>query len=167
MAADRLADWTDLIGALPTHPTKTYRSRPVDIIRYLAVHHAASSETATPEQIARYHVSRGWPGIGYHFLIDPAGTVYRCWPATTMTYCVAGSNMASLCICLLGDRDQRPIPEAQRAALVRLLRQCMSDYRVPVERVLGHREFPRAATVCPGRYVDMDAIRAEVSHELG
>lgn len=153
----------DLTGKLATHPRKFYARRPLDLIRYIAIHHAASSEDATPEQIARFHVyARGWPGIAYHYLVAPDGRIYKCWPATMRTYCVRGHNTHCLCVCLLGNREAQPAPEVQMRAAVELVRQLADAYRVPPERILGHREFPDAATACPGRHIDMSSFREHV-----
>jgi len=149
----------DLIGALPVHPTKTYDERALAQIRRLVLHHTAGPATQTPVQIAQFHVGgRDWPGIAYHYLVRDDGTVYKCWPARTVTYCVRGHNASSLCVALIGDFDLEPAPGPQWDAAVSLFRDLRAGYGpLPIE---GHREI--VATACPGRFVDMDRFRLEV-----
>lgn len=156
----------DLIGQLPVHPTKRYGTRGLAQIQYLVVHHAAGPETQTVEQIARFHVqTRDWPGIAYQALIDPAGIMYKTWPASTITYCVGGANTKSLCVCLIGNRETTPCPLPQWGALVELLRAWRDAY--PTARAIyGHREVPTTppqATVCPGKHINLDRLRAAVN----
>jgi N-acetyl-anhydromuramyl-L-alanine amidase AmpD len=95
------------------------------------------------------------------------GTVYKCWPVTTRTYCVAGGNTASLCVCLVGNRQLMPAPPAQWRAAVELFRDLLRAY--PGRRIYGHREAPTAppqATACPGAAVDMDEFRRAVQDAL-
>lgn len=154
----------NLIGRLPTHAVATYRRRSLDMIRYIALHHAASSERATPEEIARFHVeTRRWPGVAYHWMIGRDGVCYKCWPADTITYCVQGHNTETLCVCLIGNRDEHPAPKEQRVAAVALIRILRLAYAVPINHILGHHEFEGAATACPGQYINMAHIRAEVA----
>jgi len=63
---------------------------------------------------------------------------------------------------------QRPAGEgyltpAQWRALVSLCRRLMQEFGAPVERVLGHREFPGVSKSCPGFEVAelRSALRAE------
>jgi hypothetical protein len=98
---------------------------------------------------------------------------------------VRGHNATSLGICLIGKGEGLPIgsaavpaasgagetpalpgahgyiTHAQWRALVGLCRELMKRFGVPVERVLGHREFPGVAKTCPGFEV------AELRRALG
>lgn len=154
----------DLIGKLPVHPTLKYAERPLGSIRWLVLHHAAGPEDQTPEQIARFHVGKGWPGIAYQYVIGPDGTAYKCWPTSIRTYCVENGNTASLCVCLIGNRQVMPVPTAQWLTVVELFRDLSEA--LPGRAVVGHREVPTSppqSTACPGRYIDLDAFRAAVN----
>lgn len=150
----------DLVGQLPIHPTKRYTRRLLSAIEQLVLHHAAGPERQTPEQIARFHVDvRGWPGVAYHYLIAVDGTAFKCWAATTVTYCVKGENTKSLCVCLIGNRSVVAPPAGQWGAAVELFRQLREAYG---GLVLGHNEALPGHTECPGTLTDMARFRSEV-----
>lgn len=134
------------------------------MITRLVLHHAAGPENQTPEQIARFHVEqRDWPGIAYHYLIAPDGTAYKCWPTTTVTWCVANGNSSSLCVCLIGNRSLLSCPPAQWEAAVELFRDLL--VALPDRAVFGHREVPTTPpqnTQCPGTLIDLMAFRRDV-----
>ncbi len=99
----------NLIGKLPTHPSLRYPSRPTAGVYRLALHHTATPAWATPEQIARFHVeARGWPGIAYPFLVDQQATIFKCWPLSTLSYCVGHGNTPTLCVCMIGNFHDLP-----------------------------------------------------------
>ncbi|MFC7327952.1 peptidoglycan recognition family protein [Marinactinospora rubrisoli] len=114
-------------------------------VQALTVHHAAMPVAADPRESVRaiYHlhaVEQAWGDIGYHLLIDPAGTVYEgrytregglpifdTFPvpgrARSVTAGhVGGYNSGNIGVCLLGDfTDSLPTPAAQDS-LVLVLR---------------------------------------------
>lgn len=156
---------TDLIGTLPVHPTKTYPQRATSALTRVVLHHAAGPEDQTVEEIARYHVHvRGWPGIAYAYCISAAGEIFKCWPATTISWCVANGNTASLCVCLIGNRDIVAPPPAQWNAAVELAANLMLAYAI--RTLCGHREVPTVppqATACPGQLMDMTRFGVDVA----
>ena len=53
---------------LAQHPTKTYGTRPLSMIKNIIIHHTAIPHTVGPKRISTYHVeSKDYAGIGYHF----------------------------------------------------------------------------------------------------
>ena len=154
----------DLRGKLPVHPTMKYPPRPLEAIKWVVLHHTAGPSTETPEEIAAYHVNvRGWPGIAYHYLVGPDGQQYKCWDATTKTNCVAFGNTVSLCVCLVGNFDLGPVPDAQWNSAVELARLLMDAYEIT--SVYGHHEAPTSPpqnTNCPGLHFIIDRFRKEV-----
>ena len=97
----------DCRDKLIRHPYKTYDGRPLNAIQKIAVHHSLTS-SGSAESFARYHVKHnGWPGIGYHFVIEKDGTVKWCNDLEIKCYHVGNSNRMSIGICLVGDfREQ-------------------------------------------------------------
>jgi hypothetical protein len=153
----------DKMGKLPHKEWATYPFRSLTQIQRVVMHHTAGPSTETPEQIAQYHVDvKGWPGIGYHYVIIPAGAVFKCLPATVVSNCVAGGNTTSLCVALVGNFDLGPVPDAQWAAAVELAKELVAAYNL--KEVYGHREVPGPPqdTHCPGLYFVTDKFRAEV-----
>lgn len=156
----------DLIGKLPVHPTRKYRTRELSMITRVVIHHSATPYYIKPEEIARFHVNgRGWPGIGYHYLVDHFGIIYKCWPASTVTYCVAQGNVPSLCVCLIGNFEEDKPTDKQLAAAAWLTREIVQAYGI--KDVLGHREVPAQFTKCPGKFLDMDEFRRMVLGQGG
>lgn len=149
----------DVIDNLPRHPTKRYGQRTLSVITHIVVHHSATTG-GTPEAFARHHVhTLGWPGIGYHYVIARDGLIYKCHPATTISYHASGANAYSIGVCLVGNFDVERPSEEQRTALIELLRELMGAYGIPCAHVIGHREVPGTKKSCPGRSVDMDELR--------
>ena len=108
--------------------------------------------------------------IAYHFIIDASGSV---WEGRSLQYqgAHAGNseaNRGNIGICLLGNFDAQPVPEAQKRALRGLLVSLMKRYNVPAGAVYTHREVKRhyglPATECPGRNLQayVDGLRSEL-----
>lgn len=115
--------------------------------------------TATPEgrdytvgDIDRWHRQRGWQGIGYHFVIYRDGSVHRGRPIGQAGAHCAGHNAHSIGVCYIGGcaadgktpKDTRT--NAQKAALLKLLRQLKDEY--PQAQIHGHR-FYNPHKACP------------------
>jgi hypothetical protein len=165
------------------------RLRAVDV-RYLFIHTAESSDPGSgapmrnvdAAEIHRWHINQGWAGIGYHFVILdpyhdrlPDGTLQTGRPLEYAGAHVEGVNHCSIGICCVGDGDRRPFTSAQMATLATLVGQLMTEYDVPLARVLGHHEINdlvighevspayRTTKSCPGALVPMDALRDRIA----
>lgn len=136
----------DITDDLVTHDTRTYQTRDVADINWLTIHHTATPNTTTPEQIASYHVnSRGWPGIAYHYLIHYTGTIWQTNDMSTISYHDA-LNTDSVGVGLIGDFTDAPPPADQlqaAAALIEWLRGQIDGVQVRPHRAVGQ-------TACPG-----------------
>lgn len=135
----------DVRKTLPTHSTKKYQSRPINAIYYIAIHHSLTDDIPGGEDVeafARYHVDHlDWPGIGYHYVVDTDGTIYKCHSADRKTYHVGKHNRFSLGVCLVGDfRNYEPNDEQYRAT-IELVKQLMNTYSIISDNVKGHSEF--------------------------
>lgn len=109
----------------------------------LVVHHTATKNddpdpAATVRAIYRYHaIDKGWGDIGYNFLVDAQGRVYKGrWsaPAGSTTgdtttgedadgngvtaAHVSGSNSGTMGVAVLGDYEKAQLPSAARSTLV-------------------------------------------------
>ena len=108
---DKFVDYRDI---LPGDAYNWCWNRPLSQVNYLAVHHSATPNTKTPEDIANIHInSNGWGGIGYHFIISKNGTVYYVGDISTARANVANLNEQVIGICLVGSftLGQDPSPE--------------------------------------------------------
>ncbi len=55
-------------------------AKPVDTTKAV-IHHTATAKTTSVECIRRYHMEeRGWNDIGYHYLIDWKGNIFKGRP---------------------------------------------------------------------------------------
>ena len=104
----------------------------------------------------RYHQSRTWRCIGYHFVISVDGTIYAGRKMEELgAHAGADGNPGSIGVCLVGnfDKDDRPTLAqvgAFRALHFELWRQLYG--KAPdAWRVRFHREY--MATSCPGKHV--------------
>lgn len=122
-------------------------------INQIIVHCSATPEGKdfTVQQIDAWHRQRGFRCIGYHFVIYRDGSVHVGRPIEQSGAHTSGQNAHSIGICYIGGcaadgktpKDTRT--QAQRAALVRLVRELRSQF--PGATVHGHNEF--AAKACP------------------
>jgi N-acetyl-anhydromuramyl-L-alanine amidase AmpD len=122
-------------------------------IKYLIVHHSATArDTTTFEAVKRYHVSKGWGDIGYHYFITADGRIQQGRAENVVgAQCQAdGMNFKSLGICLTGNFDTETPTVEQLTSLVNLLRTLMTKYSIPKENVIGHGQVHGASTACPG-----------------
>lgn len=150
---------------LAKHPAKAYLLRPLDAITHIAVHHSLTA-SGSAESFARYHVkTNGWPGIGYHFVIEKDGTVKWCHDLEVRSYHVGKSNGYTIGICVVGDFREQELLPVQLDPLIYLLKHLMKDLFIDADRVLGHFEFPGySRKECPG--FNMEAIRAALGSKL-
>ena len=122
-------------------------------INEIIVHCSATAEGGdyTVGDIDRWHKSRGWQCIGYHYVIYRDGSVHTGRPVAQIGAHCTGHNANSIGVCYIGGcaadgktpKDTRT-PQ-QREALRRLVADLQKQY--PGATVHGHREF--AAKACP------------------
>lgn len=145
--------------------------------------HCSASHWGNVEEITRWHQQRGWRTIGYHWLIlnpfpnynawkeslanrDTDGLIQQGRPEEVAGSHVMGANANSLGICLVGDEA---FSQNQIDSLTKLcVKKCL-QYKIPVERVRGHREWWTeqglpAQKSCPN--LPMPDIRAVLQKHL-
>lgn len=140
-------------------------------VHYITVHHDGISpfyDTDTRstadriDRIRRYHRDHlGWGDIGYHYIIDRSGRIWEGRPLQYQGAHVRDHNENNLGVLLLGNFEQQQPSSAQLQTLQRTLNDLMRTHRVSSSRILTHREWEGAATICPGRSLQhyMDTIR--------
>ncbi len=137
----------------------------------MIVIHQTDTATATVESIDRYHRSLGWAGIGYHYVICRDGSVHKGRTNSQVGAHCQGDNATSLGICCVGKGEALPVGEgylnqAMWDALLQLVEQLMAAYRIPIARVVGHRERPSGRAqgkTCPG--FDVAVLRSMLRKE--
>lgn len=123
---------------------------------YIAIHCSATSEKQNfgAADIDKWHRSKGWACIGYHYVIKRDGTIEEGRKESQIGAHVADWNSVSLGICLIGGVDADDVTKAednfttaQYASLITLLKKLKVKY--PKAKVQGHRDFPNVHKACP------------------
>ncbi len=191
----------DDCGKPPVIPVGTWRTgltppkdRPVaTAVRFVIVHHAEGSNTATDyvnvvRSIYVYHTqSNGWNDVGYNFLIAQDGTVFEGRDGQGLLdgdnvqgahFC--GNNGGTMGICLLGGYMTAQPTDAAMAALTKLtawklnkengIQPIGSAFHAPSGKTLAtistHRDGS-CATNCPGDnlYARLNQLRTAVASQ--
>ena len=97
------------------------------------------------ETIHRWHLERGWGGIGYHFVITESGEIQNGRPLYWQGAHVSGHNRGTIGICLIG---RESFTDAQFASLSNLTKGLMATYKLEKKDVVGHGELDKGKT-CP------------------
>lgn len=139
---------------LPTNGSFERRNKTDEII----LHHAEASH-ASVEEVNRWHLERGWTGIGYHFYIRKDGRIYRGRPEWATGAHAQGHNSRAVGICCEGSYMTETMPKAQFDALAALVREEMAKY--PGAKVLRHKDVN--STDCPGVNYPWKALLAALS----
>lgn len=123
-------------------------------IKEIIVHCSDTREgkSFTVANIDRWHRERGWKGCGYHYVITLDGKVEQGRPEQIVGAHCSGRNSESLGICYIGGRDmvgkiKDTRTEAQKKAMVTLIRQLMQTHGISIKDVRCHNEFSTKA--CP------------------
>lgn len=138
-------------------------------IKLIVVHHAANPR-ATLESITRTHVKQfGWRAIGYHRVVE-RGVVRKGRPEHQAGAHTKLLNANTLAVCIADNCSTRLRPEDWEALVGQCVDWCRR-YSLLASAVIGHRETPAYGGAptrkqCPGRLVDLDALRAEVASRL-
>jgi len=147
----------DITNQLPKGPG-TYAKRHLGQIVRFVIHHSADPK-GTPQKYANYHVySHGWPGIGYHFVIQKDGTIYQTNALETISYGVANYNTGSVNICLTGNYTIEMPPPKQMESLIWLLKDLSG--RLGPKPIEAHSTY--TATKCPGDNINTEQISQAV-----
>jgi len=127
---------------------------------HIVVHHSATPDNLVLrdfDAIRRYHMSKGWRNIGYHWVVEYVNNVLQAiqgrqeWE--TGAHCIP-RNHDSIGICVVGNFDvEKPSDKLYRFT-ADLCRRIMN--RHPIELVSDHRRWD--ATACPGRNFDMSIL---------
>lgn len=105
-----------------------------------------------------------WRKIGYHRLIELVGDEVECIVGRgdheSAAACPQGEmNERAFHVCLIGDFDQAPPSDAMvRVAIERAVAPWRMMHGIPVEKIMGHRDFNSLKT-CPGRQFDLELFR--------
>ena len=96
------------------------------------------------------HRAKGWGDIGYHLIIDRAGTLWQGRSIRFQGAHVKNRNEGNIGVLVMGNFQVQQPTKAQLATLSRVLTDLRGQYRVSKSRIYSHREWKGAATSCPG-----------------
>ena len=134
-----------LIGKLKSNGS--YRTRTASQIEGIAIHHTATSQNATPQAINKIHLDRGWPGIGYHYLIYPGGKIFQVNNNLSISNHVQNNNTKLIGIAFIGNYTQDQPTQKMYASGKDLIRKLRRKYP-GIRYVKKHGDFKQ--TQCPG-----------------
>lgn len=120
----------------------------------IVIHHTAKDNMSV-EDIHELHLNKGWAGIAYHKVILPDGSIKDGRPKNMIGAHAFGANPRSIGIVVDGDFDNKPPTAVQMDSLVRLTRELMMKYHIPVYNVVPHRDVTEGTT-CPGKQFPWD-----------
>lgn len=133
--------------------------------KHIVVHHSATSQ-GNMALFDRIHRSKGWDGVGYHFVINNGrgardglveiGPRWKSQKHGAHTGKTPGNeyNEVGIGICLVGNFMKTMPTPSQLLAMNNLIEQLMAEHRIPASRVIAHRDAPRAKTSCCGDQLD-------------
>jgi N-acetylmuramoyl-L-alanine amidase len=144
--------------------------------RGLVVHTVGVKGDTGAAAIRKFHTApkpkgNGWRDIGYHFVIRKSGAVELGRPLDRPGAHLEGAN-DTWGVCMSGDGDSEVWTAEQWAALLDLAEKLCREQGWSAAEVVGHREGPArfgarpTAKRCPGRLVDMAAVRARLAARL-
>ena len=151
--------------------------------QHVLIHHSLTKdgEVVDWKAIRRYHKEvKGWYDIGYHYGVERVGSGLALQigrpESQEGAHCKEmHMNLKSLGICVVGNFDLAPPGLEVMRFLADICRRKVSEYGIPVNAVIGHREVGSMAGFdwrkgqyksCPGKYFPMDTLRAILAGEL-
>ena len=142
--------------------------------KWIVIHHSATP-SGNAAVFDKMHKDKGWDELGYHFVIgngtqsaDGQIEVGPRWPKQKWGAHAKTPNNEfnerGIGICLVGNFDVERPTAAQMRSLTRLVTYLMKTYSISPRDVIGHGETK--PTDCPGRYMNVAAIRRAVAQAL-
>lgn len=144
----------------------------------IVLHHSLTADGATVswDAIRGFHTrpvsdgGHGWREIGYHFGIELVGKTYEILHGREVWERAAAvredrSNQYGIHICVVGNFDDAPPPEAQWRKVVELVATLAKIFKTPSNCIIGHNRHSPYKT-CPGRRFDLDQLREDVAERL-
>lgn len=123
-------------------------------VKWIVVHcsYTKVGQKVTVEDISNWHQAKGWATCGYHWVIYQDGTIHPGRPEQFEGAHVKYYNAHAIGVCYIGGKDDKgrdadTRTAEQKAALWFLLRDLKEAY--PQAKIVGHRDFPRVAKLCP------------------
>ena len=147
----------DITNKLPKNGSWPFR--PLSGVTDITLHHTASSPDWTPERLANLHIKdRRWPGIAYHFLVYENGDIFQTNKLESKTYHNGYNNTKAIGVSMVGNYETS-YPTKKQIDSVEYLCKKLRKENKGITRLIGHKEYPGASTVCPGSNVNISTFR--------
>ena len=120
----------------------------------IVIHHIGNTDKdVCAADVHKWHLARGWSGIGYHYLIRKDGTIERGRPRDMVGAHCFGENEHTLGINLVGNFEMARPTSAQLDSACVLVAGLCRLYSIPPSffTIRGHRDYNN--TACPGYYL--------------
>lgn len=101
--------------------------------------------------IRKLHRDRGYDDIGYHFVIDKYGRIWKGRDIEKEGAHVKTDNTNSIGICICGNFEEKAPSSSQIKALEKLIIKLYKKFGKL--KILGHKDYSGADTLCPGKYL--------------
>ena len=133
---------------------QTKPMNPMKDVKWIVIHcsYTKVSQKFTVKDLDDLHQAKGWSCCGYHWVIYQDGSIHLGRDEKYAGAHVRHYNQHAIGVCYIGGMDDQGhdadtrTPE-QKAALWFLLKDLRQSY--PQAKIVGHRDFPRVAKLCP------------------
>lgn len=136
---------------------------------WIIIHHSGGGENNpflktshhTAQSVEKYHLSKGWDGIGYHYFIHQDGAIWKGRPEhINGAHCKEQSmNTNSIGICLAGNFDIETPTQEQLNSVKSLISEIVVKYNITEDKLTGHRTFAKYKS-CPGNKFSDSLIKS-------
>lgn len=137
------------------------------------LHHSltADGRSVSWGAIRRYHKSKKWRDIGYHYGVELVNEDYEVllgrpegWLGAA---CLEGKmNEQAFHVCCVGNFDLMVPSEQMLTVLVdRLLVPLVEKHKISPDAIVGHREYATYKS-CPGKLFDVEKVKRMVWAKL-
>lgn len=105
------------------------------------------------DTIRNWHIQKGWNDIGYHFVVQPNGTIEIGRQVDVVGAHTKGQNINSVGVCWVGGYESFSKPNAMQISSMRLLVRLISSITDRILTIHGHSNFNNSKR-CPNFDVD-------------
>jgi N-acetyl-anhydromuramyl-L-alanine amidase AmpD len=141
-------------------------------VDYIVLHHSASADNTTIEEIRQWHLNKGFSDIGYHKVIYQNGEVKQGRNDSLKGAHAFGANAFTLGICSIGNFDINKMKDTQYKSLLQVCATLLKRYGLNKDRLIGHRDVakmfnvPEGASACPGKFFPMEQLKKDLDKYL-
>ncbi|GEM_PF-634363 len=139
----------DLTSSLPRASDKFYARRRLSDIRYIVILHTATTHDISAKLAAESHIKRGYPGIIYHYMIHPDGTIDKTNPLESVADPGHIWSMEGVVISFVGKFDDTIPTDRQIKAGGQLCAYLLQQLGLDENAIKGLQEMAEASP--PGK----------------